>query len=205
MVPRTEIEAIEDSDTISKLKQKFIETGYSRLLVYNNSIDNIIGYVYAFDLFNNPSEIKFITNPVMIVPETMLAKKALTTFIQQHKSIAVVVDEFGGTSGMVTIEDIIEEILGEIEDEYDFGDLLDKQINENEYVFSGRLELDYLNEKYNLNLPVSDEYETLAGFILHHYGSIPQTKDHMTIGPYIFYIIQSTASRIKKVKLIRKG
>jgi CBS domain containing-hemolysin-like protein len=205
MVPRTEIEAIEDSDTLTRLKLKFIETGYSRILVYNNSIDNIIGYVYAFDLFKNPSEIKSITNPVIIVPETMLAKKALTTFIQQHKSIAVVVDEFGGTSGMVTIEDIIEEILGEIEDEYDSGDLLDKQINENEYVFSGRLELDYLNEKYNLNLPASEEYETLAGFILHHYGSIPQPKDQMTIGPYVFYIIQSTASRINKVRLIRRG
>jgi CBS domain containing-hemolysin-like protein len=205
MVPRTEIEAIEEGETIANLKQKFIQTGYSRILIYKDSIDNITGYVHAFDLFKNPPELKSITSPIIIVPETMLAKRALTQFIQQHRSVAVVLDEFGGTSGMVTIEDIIEEILGEIEDEYDKEDLLDKQIGEKEFVFSGRLEIDYLNEKYNLSIPESDEYETLAGFILHNHGTIPHPKDQITIGPYVFYIIQSTDFRIDKVKLIIKG
>ncbi len=204
MVPRTEIEAIEESEPIMRLRQQFIETGYSRLLVFKDHIDNITGYVHAFDLFRNPPNIKTIANPIMIVPETMPANKALTSFIDQHIGIAVVVDEFGGTSGMVTIEDIIEEILGEIEDEYDTEELIDKQIGENEFIFSGRLEIDYLNEKYNLKIPGSEEYETLAGFILHHHDSIPGLKDQIVIGSFVFYIIQATGSRIEKVRLVIK-
>lgn len=201
MIPRTEIVALDENESIDVLKQNFINTGHSKILIYNESIDNIIGYTHSYEMFKNPSSIKSILKSVIIVPETMLANKVLSMMIQQHKSIAVVVDEFGGTSGMITMEDIIEEIFGEIEDEYDVEELIEKQINNNEYVFSARLEIDYLNEKYKLKLPESDDYETLAGLTLHHHEKIPQNGEQIIIRHFIFNILLASQTRIEQIHL----
>jgi CBS domain containing-hemolysin-like protein len=166
MVPRPEIFAFDIDTSMEDIKLKFIETGYARILIYKNSIDNIIGYINSKDFFKNPKSLRSMLNRIIIVPETMVAHKLLSLFIKEKKSVAVVVDEFGGTAGMVTIEDIMEEIFGEIEDEHDTVDLEEKQISGDEFLFSGRLEIDYLNDKYMLGLPKTDDYETLAGFIL---------------------------------------
>lgn len=201
IVPRTEIAAIEANDTIEDLKNKFIETGYSKILIYKNNIDNIIGYVHSSELFLKPKYLKDIIHEVLIVPETMPANKLLASFIQKKRSVAVVVDEFGGTSGMVTIEDIMEEIFGEIKDEHDTDDLEDKKISEFEYILSGRLEIDYLNEKYELDFPEIDEYETIAGFILYHHRNIPILNETIIIGKHSFKIMRVTNTRIELVLL----
>jgi CBS domain containing-hemolysin-like protein len=201
MVPRTEIIAVDARDSIENLKKEFIQHGVSRIPVYEESIDNITGYIHSFDLFTYPQEIKKIIKPIIFVPETMLANVVLTRFIQDHKNIAVVLDEFGGTSGLVTMEDVIEEIFGEIEDEFDAEDLIEKKISEDEYVFSARLEIDYLNEKYRLSLPESDDYETLAGFIINFHESIPDPGEKIDVPPFVFEIIQATENRIELVKL----
>ncbi|MFC2117911.1 hemolysin family protein [Bacteroidota bacterium] len=204
MIPRTEITALEVNNTISELKQKFIETGYSRILIYKDNIDKIIGFANSYDIYKNPDKIKTVLNQVHIVPETMPAQKLLKSLMEEKKSIAVVVDEFGGTAGMVTTEDILEEIFGEIEDEHDTTDLVEKKINDMEYIFSGRQEIDYLNEKYNLNIPDSDEYETLAGFIFFNYESMPRNGDIINIEPFEFKIIEASKTRIIEIKLINK-
>ena len=166
MIPRTEIEAMDIQSSIDELVQRFIETGYSRILFYQDNIDNIIGYIHHSVIFNKPESIQANLKKVLIVPETMPASKLLSKFIQQRRSIAIVVDEFGGTAGMVTSEDILEEIFGDIEDEHDTVDLVEKKVGDNEYIFSGRMEIDSINEKYNLKITVNENYETLAGFIL---------------------------------------
>uniref|UniRef100_UPI0032172A6B hemolysin family protein n=1 Tax=uncultured Draconibacterium sp. TaxID=1573823 RepID=UPI0032172A6B len=201
MVPRTEIEMLEIGVSISELRQKFVDTGYSRILFYSENIDNIIGYVHSSILFHNPTSIESFIKKVLIVPETMPANKLLSTFIQEHRSIAIVVDEFGGTSGMVTSEDILEEIFGEIEDEHDIRDIIEKKISETEFVFSGRAEIDLLNEKYFLNLPETEEFETLAGFILFHHESIPKINSQIKIGKFHFKILKATNTKIELVKL----
>lgn len=201
MVPRTEIIAVEDTDSIDELRNKFIEFGFSRILVYKDSIDNIIGYVHSFDMFRKPENTKDVLKSIMIVPETMPAKEVLTMFTQQHKSLAIVVDEFGGTSGMVTMEDTIEEIFGEIEDEFDDEELTEQMISGNEYIFSARLEIDYLNDKYNLNLPESDEYETLSGLIIHFHESIPEANERIMIRNFVFDIVHASETKIEQVKL----
>ncbi|HOU97984.1 MAG TPA: hemolysin family protein [Bacteroidales bacterium] len=201
IVPRTEIAAIEMNAPIQQIKDKFIETGYSKLLVYKDNMDNIVGYVHIGDIFSNPTELKQIIREIIIVPETLTANKLLSEFIQKKKSIALVVDEFGGTSGIVTIEDVLEEIFGEINDEHDTEDFIDKKIKENEYILSGRLEIDSLNQKYNLNIPESDEYETLAGFILFHHNSIPKPNETIKIDPFTIKIIKVTNTKIELVML----
>jgi CBS domain containing-hemolysin-like protein len=201
MLPRNEIIAIEKDEPVEKLVSLMAETGFSRILVYDGSIDNIIGYVHSFDVFRKPKNIKPLIKSIIIAPETMTANKILTTFIQQHKSIALVVDEFGGTSGIVTMEDIIEEIFGEIDDEYDKGDKTEKQIAADEFIFSGRHEIDYLNEKYMINLPASDDYETLAGLIIHHNEDIPSINEEIKIDRFVFTILQATKTRIEQVQL----
>jgi len=201
MVPRTELEAIELNEPIDELKKKFIETGFSKILVFENNIDNIIGYFHISEFFNSPKDIQSRIILPLFVPETMAANKLLRMFIQQHKSIAVVVDEFGGTAGIVTIEDIMEEIFGEIEDEHDVIEYDEKQLSENEFLFSGRLEIDYLNEKYNLHLPESDDYETIAGFILFNHNNIPKVDTVLTIPPYEISIIKVSETRIELVKI----
>ncbi len=201
MIPRTEIIALEVNDSIELLKQKFIETGLSKILIYKDSIDNIIGYTHSYNIFNNPKTIQSILKSIIIVPETMLANNVLTMFIKQHKSIALVVDEFGGTSGMLTMEDIIEEIFGEITDEHDVEDLIENKINETDFLFSGRIEIDYINEKYQLNLPESDDYETLAGLIIHYYESIPLINEKIIVEHFFFTIEQASETRIETVRL----
>jgi CBS domain containing-hemolysin-like protein len=201
MVPRTEIAAIDIHSSFEDLRQKFIETGYSRILFYQENIDNIIGYIHHSTIFSNPESIRSALKTVLIVPETMSASKLLSTFIQQHRSIAIVVDEFGGTSGMVTSEDILEEIFGEIEDEHDTINWVEKKINEDEYIFSARIDLDVLNEKYDLGFPLDENYETLAGYILFHHESIPKINTVITIGKFRFKILKATSTRIEMVNL----
>jgi len=158
MVPRTEIDAVDFTSSVASLKEKFIETGHSRILIYKNSIDNITGYFELKDIFKNPPDIESCMRKLAIVPETMAANKLLKLFVDEKRNLALVVDEFGGTSGMVTIEDVLEEIVGDIEDEHDFIELTEKVISDTEFIFAGRLEIDYLNEEYNLNLPEEDDY-----------------------------------------------
>jgi len=201
MVPRTEIEMLEVNSSIADLRQKFVETGYSRILFYEKSIDNIVGYVHSSVIFKNPESIRPFITKVLIVPETMPANKLLSKFIREHRSIAIVVDEFGGTSGMVTSEDILEEIFGEIEDEYDTIDVIEKKISETEFIFSGRSEIDLINEKYEINLPETEEFETLAGFILYHHESIPKINSLIKIGVFQFKILKATNTKIELVKL----
>ncbi|MGF1586302.1 MAG: hemolysin family protein [Bacteroidales bacterium] len=201
MVPRPEIFAFDIDTSMEDIKLKFIETGFARILIYKNSIDNIIGYINSKDFFKNPRSLRSMLNRIIIVPETMVAHKLLSLFIKEKKSVAVVVDEFGGTAGMVTIEDIMEEIFGEIEDEHDTVDLEEKQISGDEFLFSGRLEIDYLNDKYMLGLPKTDDYETLAGFILYHHESIPKVNQKVIIPPFEFEIIKMSKTRVEIVNL----
>jgi len=201
MRPRTEITAIHVGDSIEDLRQKFINSGFSKILVYEENIDNMVGYVTSKDLFNNPQTIKSMLIEISYVPETMSANRLLKKFIQEHKSVAVVVDEFGGISGMLTIEDIIEEIFGEIADEHDIDEFIEKQPDEDNYIFSGRLEIDYLNEKYGLHIPESEEYDTLAGYIIFHHESIPNLNDKIIIGKYEFRILKVSRTRIDLVQL----
>jgi CBS domain containing-hemolysin-like protein len=201
MVPRTEMAVLDINSTVDELRQKYIETGYSRILFYEENIDNIIGYIHHSVIFTNPESITSNLSKVLIVPETMPASKLLSKFIQQRLSIAIVVDEFGGTSGMVTSEDILEEIFGEIEDEHDTVYLIEKQVAPNEYVISGRVELDELNEKFNLDFPENENYETLAGYILFNYESIPKINTVINIGAYRFKILKATNTKIELVHL----
>jgi putative hemolysin len=201
MIPRTDIEAIDVHSTIAELTEKFIETSYSRIPVYDGTIDNIIGYVNSKDLFKRPQSIKSKLLKLDFVPETMLAHKLLTLFIKDQKSIAVVVDEFGGTAGLVTIEDIIEEIFGEIDDEHDSSEFIEKKLSDNEYLFSGRLEVTYLNDKYKLDIPESDEYDTLAGFVISNYQSIPKSQQEIQINDYRIKVTKMDRTRIDLLQL----
>ena len=201
MVPRTEIVAFDESVSMEELRSKFIETGLSKILIYRESTDNIIGYINSKELFKNPSDLPSMIMSLPIVPETMPANKLLQSFIKDHKSISVVVDEFGGTSGIVTMEDILEEIIGEIEDEHDTSELTEDKLNEHEYIFSARHEIDYLNEKYRLNIPESDDYETLAGLILFHYESIPKINDRIHIEGFHIRILDVSETRIELIHL----
>jgi CBS domain containing-hemolysin-like protein len=201
MVPRTEIEAVDCMSTVEELKDKFIETRLSRILVYQKSIDNIIGYFELKDIFKNLTDITTSLRKLAIVPETMPANKLLKLFVDEKKNIALVVDEFGGTSGMVTIEDVLEEIVGDIEDEHDINDLTEKVTGKNEYILSGRIEIDYLNEKYHLKLPEEDDYETLAGMILFYHGSIPGNNDVIRIRNIVIKVLRATTTRLELVNL----
>ncbi|HRY98041.1 MAG TPA: hemolysin family protein [Bacteroidales bacterium] len=201
MVPRTEIVAVEEGEPVNSLRLKFIESGFSRIMVYRGSIDQIIGYVHTFDLFREPAQLSRILKPVPIFPETMPANKALTELLRSRRSLGVVVDEFGGTSGMVTMEDLMEEIFGEIADEFDVEELTEKRVAEDEFLFSGRLEIDYLNQEYDLGLPESEQYETLAGFILVHSQSIPRSGESIAIGDFLFTVVHASNNRIDLVRL----
>jgi CBS domain containing-hemolysin-like protein len=201
MVPRTEIEAIEIHERVSQLKESFIKTGYSKILVYKNSLDEIIGYVNAFELFKKPKTIKSILLPVEIVPESMMINDVLNSLMKKRKSIAVVVDEYGGTSGMITVEDVVEELFGEIEDEHDTQILLDERISEDEFKFSARLEIDYLNETYNLGFPKEEAYETLGGFIIDQTENIPNQDEILHILNYKIKILKVSSSKIDEIDL----
>lgn len=201
MIPRTDVIALEEEISMEEIARRFVETGLSRILIYRESIDNVIGYVNSKDLFKKPERIKKLLNPIQIVPEALPVNALLTGFIKDGKNIAVVVDEFGGTSGIITTEDIIEEIVGEIEDEHDNIDLVERQIDEQHFLFSGRLEIDYLNEKYKLGLPISEEYETLAGYIILNYESIPEKNTSVSIDNYLITITNVSSTRVEEVDL----
>lgn len=201
MVPRTDLVAVSIDTSILELRSLFVETGFSRILVYKNGIDNIIGYVHSSLLFKEPKDINECLSRLIIVPETMQAHKLMKLFAKEHKSIALVVDEFGGTSGIVTIEDIMEEIFGEIEDEHDRLFYLEKQINDNTFQFSGRLEIDYLNKKFKFNLPESSEYETLAGLILYKHQDLPYENQEIIIGRYNIVINKVSNTKIDIVTI----
>lgn len=201
MVPRNELAMLDVNTDIETLRQKFVSTGYSRILIYEDNIDNIIGYVHSSAIFQKMKSIRPFVKNVLIVPETMAANKLLSKFIREHRSIALVVDEFGGTAGLVTSEDILEEIFGEIEDEHDTTAFVEKKVNDNEYIFSGRFDIDLINEKYQIGIPESEEYETLAGFILYHYESIPKVNTIIRIGRFSFKVLKATYTKIELVYL----
>jgi len=201
MVPRTEIIALEIHDSVLKLKNLFIETGLSKILIFQTSLDDVVGYVNAFELFKKPKTIKSILIPLEIVPESMMINDILNTLIKKRKSVAVVVDEYGGTSGMITVEDIVEELFGEIEDEHDVQEFIEEKISDNEFVFSARLEIDYLNEEYDLEIPKSEAYETLGGFIINHTENIPEEKEKIIIDDFEMTILKMSGAKIEKVKL----
>ena len=201
MVPRNEVVAIDINAEVSELRDKFIETNLSKIPVYKESIDNIIGYVHSFEMFKKPESIKGALLPVSIIPESMTANKVLEELIKKNRSIAVVIDEFGGTAGMLTMEDCIEEIFGEIEDEHDSDDITQDVLNDREFVFGGRIEIDTINEKYNLTLPESEEYETLGGFIINQLENIPETDDEFRFKNYNFTIKEVSSTKIELVHI----
>ncbi|RKN83688.1 HlyC/CorC family transporter [Ulvibacterium marinum] len=201
MVPRTEIMAVELHETPKNLAKLFTETGYSKILVYKDTIDNIIGYVHSYELFKKPKTIKSILLPVEFVPETMLIHDILNVLTKKRKSMAVVLDEYGGTSGIMTVEDIVEELFGEIEDEHDSTDLHEEQIEDAIYKFSARLEVDYINENYKLELPETDEYETLGGLIMNNTGEIPEQDSQIKIENFLFTILEVSSTKIDLVTL----
>ncbi|WP_088323637.1 hemolysin family protein [Polaribacter tangerinus] len=201
MVPRTEIIAIEIHEKVKNLKNIFIETGLSKVLVYKTSLDDVIGYVNAFELFKKPKSIKSILLPVEIVPESMMINDILNMLMKKRKSVAIVVDEYGGTSGMITVEDIVEELFGEIEDEHDSQEFLEEIINTNTFHFSARLEVDYLNEEYHLNIPKSEAYETLGGFIIEQTESIPSVDEMVEIEGFQIKILKTSGAKIDHVSL----
>lgn len=201
MIPRTEITAMEINDDIDRLKQKLVDTGLSKILIYRDEIDNIIGYVHSFELFQKPKNIKNVIRPISLVPESTKVKDLLKQFGQQHRSVAVVLNEFGGTAGMVTTEDIIEEIFGEIEDEHDKEDLIMEKVSDSEYKLSARLEIDQINQEFGLDLPESEDYETLGGFIIEHYQSIPELNEEIRVGNFEFTITKVESTRIAEVVL----
>lgn len=201
MVQRTDMEIMEESSGIGELRQKFTETGFSKILIYKDHIDNITGYVHSFDLFNEPENISSCLREISFVPETMEAKKLLSKLLKEHKSIAIVVDEFGGTAGMITTEDILEEIFGEIEDEHDKPDFISKKFDDNRYIFSGRVEIETINELYNLDLVTDISYETIAGYILFHHASFPKSNSILQIGKHEFRILRSSRTSIDLVEM----
>ena len=201
MVPRTEIIALDVKTSIEKLNNVFIETGHSKIVIYKDSIEEVIGFVHSKEVFKCPKNISSILLPVGFVPESMTAQRALNNFIQLRKSVLIVVNEFGGTAGMLTIEDILEEILGEIEDEHDKVDLKEEQIADNEFIFSGRLEVDYLNDRYNLKIPTDESYETLAGYIYTKTESIPQEGETIILDQLSILIEKVGETRIELIKV----
>jgi len=201
MVPRTEITAVEINETPKNLTKLFTETGYSKILIFKESIDEIIGYVHSYELFKRPKTIKSILLPVEFVPETMLIQDILNVLTKKRKSMAVVLDEYGGTSGILTVEDIIEELFGEIEDEHDSTHLYEEQVSENEYKFSARMEVDYINENYKLELPEGEEYETLGGLIVNQTGEIPEQDSEVTVDNFTFKILEVSNTKIDLVSV----
>ena len=204
MIPRTEIVAVDLNETIENLIATFVSSGFSKILIYNENIDDIVGYVHSFDMFKKPKTIKEVLIPVVTIPETIQINEVLNLLMRKRKSMAVVLDEYGGTSGIVTLEDIVEELFGEIEDEHDKDKFIEEKISDDEYLFSARLEVDYINETYHLNLPESEEYETLSGLILLHTEEIPTKGETISLPPFVFSIEACSQTRIETVRIFIK-
>ncbi len=202
IVPRTEIVAFDIQTSIEDLLSSFIETGLSKILIYKENIDNIVGYIHSSEMFTKPKDWTKHINTISVVPENMSANKLMKSMLQDKKNIAIVVDEFGGTSGVITLEDLVEEIFGEIEDEHDTKSHVMRKISEKEYIFSGRIEIDKINQNFGLQIPDSEEYVTIAGFILNKYKNFPKLNESITINKYSFKIIKVTSTKIELVKLI---
>jgi len=201
MIPRTEIVAVELNESIENLIATFVSSGFSKILIYNENIDDILGYVHSFDMFKKPKTIKEVLIPIVNIPETIQINEVLNILTRKRKSMAVVLDEYGGTSGIVTLEDIVEELFGEIEDEHDKDKFIEEQISDTEYLFSARLEVEYLNETYHLDIPESEEYETLGGFIVLHNEGIPTQSEVIEIPPFTFTIEACSQTKIETVRL----
>ena len=201
MIPRTEIVAVELNESIENLIATFVSSGFSKILIYNENIDDILGYVHSFDMFKKPKNIKEVLIPIVNIPETIQINEVLNILTRKRKSMAVVLDEYGGTSGIVTLEDIVEELFGEIEDEHDKDKFIEEQISDTEYLFSARLEVEYLNETYHLDIPESEEYETLGGFIVLHNEGIPTQGEVIEIPPFTFTIEACSQTKIETVRL----
>ena len=201
MVPRTEIDAVEDTCDVEQLKQVFIESGHSKVIVYHEDIDHVVGYIHSSEMFHHSEDWRKGIRQLVFVPETMQASRLMKTFMQQQRSLAIVVDEFGGTSGLIALEDIVEEIFGEIEDEHDSNHYIAKQLEDGEYILSARLEIEKVNEQFDLDLPESDEYMTVGGLILHEYQSFPKLNEIIKIGRFEFKIVKNTATKIELVRL----
>ena len=204
MIPRTEIVAVDLNETIENLIATFVSSGFSKILIYNENIDDIVGYVHSFDMIKKPKTIKEVLIPVVTIPETIQINEVLNLLMRKRKSMAVVLDEYGGTSGIVTLEDIVEELFGEIEDEHDKDKFIEEKISDDEYLFSARLEVDYINETYHLNLPESEEYETLSGLILLHTEEIPTQGETISLPPFVFSIEACSQTRIETVRIFIK-
>lgn len=204
MIPRTEIVAVDLNETIENLIATFVSSGFSKILIYNENIDDIVGYVHSFDMFKKPKTIKEVLIPIVTIPETIQINEVLNLLMRKRKSMAVVLDEYGGTSGIVTLEDIVEELFGEIEDEHDKDKFIEEKISDDEYLFSARLEVDYINETYHLNLPESEEYETLSGLILLHTEEIPTQGETISLPPFVFSIEACSQTRIETVRVFIK-
>lgn len=202
MIPRTEIVAVELNESIENLIATFVSSGFSKILIYNENIDDILGYVHSFDMFKKPKNIKEVLIPIVNIPETIQINEVLNILTRKRKSMAVVLDEYGGTSGIVTLEDIVEELFGEIEDEHDKDNFIEEQLSETEYLFSARLEVEYLNETYHLEIPESEEYETLGGFIVLHNEGIPTQGEFIQIPPFSFVIEACSQTKIETVRLV---
>ena len=202
MIPRTEIVAVELNESIENLIATFVSSGFSKILIYNENIDDILGYVHSFDMFKKPKNIKEVLIPIVNIPETIQINEVLNILTRKRKSMAVVLDEYGGTSGIVTLEDIVEELFGEIEDEHDKDNFIEQQLSETEYLFSARLEVEYLNETYHLEIPESEEYETLGGFIVLHNEGIPTQGELIQIPPFSFVIEACSQTKIETVRLV---
>lgn len=205
MIPRVDIDAVDINSPLDELKKIFVDTRFSRIPVYDGSIDNVVGYVNSKSLFRHPQRIRDVMRTILYVPESMEIQKLLASFIKRNSSIAVVIDEFGGTAGMITIEDILEEIFGEIEDEHDSQDMVEKVLGDNQFVFSCRLEVEYLNEKYGLDIPESDDYDTLAGYILFNHNGLPKQGETLEIGGNTIKVLRMSASKIDLVRLVIGG
>lgn len=201
MVALVDVIAMDINDGLAKIKERFQQTRLSRILIYNNNLDNVLGYIHYHEMFKQPGDVKNILLTAPVIPESMPARDALRILMQQHKSLALVVDEFGVNAGILTTEDVIEKIFGEIDDEYDREDLLEKQLAPNEYLLSAKLDIDYLNQKYHLDIPDRDDYKTLGGFILHSTGTIPKTGENITIDDFEIKIVSSSATRIEQVNI----
>ena len=204
MTPRTELAAVELNDTVEELKQLFIETGYSKIIVYENTLDNVVGYVHSFELFRKPQTVSEVMIAIEYAPQTIYIKELLDTLTRKRKSMAVVLDEYGGTSGIVTVEDIIEELFGEIQDEHDDEEgLCEKELGNGAYLFSARLDVEYINEKYNLTLPESDAYTTLGGFIMYHHKNIPAVGEALFFPGFTIIVQSASSKKIEEVKIMR--